>query len=319
MEEENNVSRLQIPGGYIIVARKILDSPVWHWSPDHQRLWLYLLLKARWDERPGVSKGARIQRGQLLKSYREIADECWWIENNAQKRWEPTQVMRMLDRMKEAGMISKELVTGEHGTGLGTLITIKNFNAYQDPERYKSGACDGACKSLEQACDIPPVTPSEAQEANNNRDSEDPGLELVTPLKAGACNGIGKERKNPTPRRVIEVFGYWETRRAEVIGKAVGPPMRLTKKRLTKIQARLAEGYTVVQLKEAVDGCLSSRRNLDRGYTDIELICRDQTKVEQYRAWNRNGPPEADADEDHGATERNDWDDLLRTTVADRD
>jgi hypothetical protein len=65
--------------------------------------------------------------------------------------------------------------------------------------------------------------------------------------------------------------------------------MRATAERMGKIRARLGEGYTLEQLRAAIDGCLSNPRNIEGGYTDIELICRSQAKVEQYRAWAAKG------------------------------
>ena len=153
----------------------------------------------------------------------------------------------MLDRLQGEEMVRKELVTG-----LGTLITVRNFNVYQDPERYRVGACDGAVKGLVtiERRKRNPSTPNPTQEA-----------------------------------AVQEVFDYWEKRRAEVLGKTTGPAMKATEKRLSKIRARLNEEYTPEQLREAVDGCLSNPFNVENGHLDIELICRDQAKVEQYRAW----------------------------------
>ena len=65
--------------------------------------------------------------------------------------------------------------------------------------------------------------------------------------------------------------------------------MKRTRKRLSKISARLREGYSVDDLQHAIDGCLSNQSNVDGGYLDIELICRDQQHVEQYLAWFKNG------------------------------
>jgi hypothetical protein len=83
------------------------------------------------------------------------------------------------------------------------------------------------------------------------------------------------------------VFDYWRTARAEAMGKTGGPPMRKTQARISKINARLTEGYSVEQLQEAIDGCLGNDYNVEGGFTDIELICRNQPKVEQYRTWHR--------------------------------
>ena len=95
--------------------------------------------------------------------------------------------------------------------------------------------------------------------------------------------------------------------------------MNPTQKRLSKIRSRLREEYTVDHLKEAVDGCLSNQRNVKRGYTEIELICRDQSHVEQYRAWKQNGPPGKPVEKDPGPSEREDWEGLLKMTEAERD
>jgi hypothetical protein len=83
---------------------------------------------------------------------------------------------------------------------------------------------------------------------------------------------------------VDAVFAHWEERRAKATGRN-GPKMQKTKVRLSKINARLKEGYTVDQLKQAIDGCFTSEYNVTNGYYDIELILRNQAKVEQYRSW----------------------------------
>jgi len=91
----------------------------------------------------------------------------------------------------------------------------------------------------------------------------------------------------PTPRQVdpavIEVFEYWATARKKVLGlNGSAVPMKLTTKRRSKITARLGEGYTPDQLKRAIQGCMSSDYHLTNKYLDIELICRDQTKLEMF-------------------------------------
>jgi len=53
------------------------------------------------------------------------------------------------------------------------------------------------------------------------------------------------------------------------------------------VKARLAEDFTVDELKSAVDGCLGNERNVEGGYIDLELICRDDQHVTQYMQWAR--------------------------------
>lgn len=119
-----------VPGGYILLARKIRESEIWAWSSDQIRFFLYLLLEARWDPKPRRVGEVTIQRGQVLKSFRKISEENEFTDNRQVRRWSTSTVKRMVDRLREAEMVST------HGTELGTLFTITNFSVYQDPERY---------------------------------------------------------------------------------------------------------------------------------------------------------------------------------------
>ena len=86
----------------------------------------------------------------------------------------------------------------------------------------------------------------------------------------------------------LAVFEYWAEARHRALGlNGEGPKQVPTKRRLAKIRARLAEGYKPDDLRRAIDGVLASSFHLNGGYTDIELICRDQAHVDQYRAMKR--------------------------------
>jgi len=84
----------------------------------------------------------------------------------------------------------------------------------------------------------------------------------------------------------ISVFDYWNKKRSAVLQ---GRPRtaKATPVRLAKVKARLAEDFTVDELKSAVDGCLGNERNVEGGYIDLELICRDDQHVTQYMQWAR--------------------------------
>jgi hypothetical protein len=90
---------------------------------------------------------------------------------------------------------------------------------------------------------------------------------------------------------VYEVFDYWR----KVMEK---PKSNLTRERRKAIEGRLRDGYTVEQIKGAIDGCSRSAFHMgenDQGrrYDDLELICRSGSKLEgflQYGAeWERRG------------------------------
>jgi hypothetical protein len=85
-------------------------------------------------------------------------------------------------------------------------------------------------------------------------------------------------------KEMQELFDHWCAGRKRVLGlNTNGPRPRLTDGRERKMRARFREGYTLAQLKEAVDGLFSSSWHVERGHLDLELACRDQKHVDRYR------------------------------------
>lgn len=84
---------------------------------------------------------------------------------------------------------------------------------------------------------------------------------------------------------VEELFEFWQT----VHGH---PTARLTNERRKKISGRLKSGYTPEQIQEAILGCKASpfhqgQNDKNTIYDDIDLICRDDTKLEQFMGYKR--------------------------------
>lgn len=77
------------------------------------------------------------------------------------------------------------------------------------------------------------------------------------------------------------VYDHWR----EVIGDG-SRRLKFSAKRSKAVQARLNEGYTVDDLKRAVDGAKIGAYVDDRGvrHDDLELICRDAPKVRRFIA-----------------------------------
>jgi hypothetical protein len=66
------------------------------------------------------------------------------------------------------------------------------------------------------------------------------------------------------------------------------PRCKLDAKRKRAIAARLKDGYSVDDIKQAIDGCRQSdwhmgRNDRQQPFNDIELICRDAAKVDGFR------------------------------------
>ena len=76
------------------------------------------------------------------------------------------------------------------------------------------------------------------------------------------------------------IFAHWQ----KVMDH---PAAKLLPVREKLIKARLREGYTVDQVKQAIDGCRSSKFHMgenDQGaiFDDLTLICRNGAKLEWF-------------------------------------
>ena len=85
-----------------------------------------------------------------------------------------------------------------------------------------------------------------------------------------------------------EVFKHWQATMNHLRAK-------LDKKRRNRLQEALKLGYTVEELKKAIDGCALTPFNLghnERGqrYDDLELILRDASHIDRFIA-NADNPP----------------------------
>lgn len=74
---------------------------------------------------------------------------------------------------------------------------------------------------------------------------------------------------------VIQIFEYWQ----KVFNK---PKTKLDAKRKSKIKSRLADGRTLTEIQTAIDNCSKSEFHITNGHIDIELICRDDSKLESF-------------------------------------
>jgi hypothetical protein len=76
---------------------------------------------------------------------------------------------------------------------------------------------------------------------------------------------------------ITDVFNHW----TQVMCK--GSRTSLTTLRKTKISARLKDGYTASEIKQAIDNVAKDSFLVAGGHTDIEMICRSDTNLEKYR------------------------------------
>lgn len=91
--------------------------------------------------------------------------------------------------------------------------------------------------------------------------------------------------RDNTADETREVFDYWRARLGHKTAK-------LTNDRKSKVSARFREGYSVEDIKAAIDGCAGSAWHTGdnpqaKRYDDLTLICRNGSKLEDFRAMSR--------------------------------
>ena len=112
-------------------------------------------------------------------------------------------------------------------------------------------------------------------------DEPPPNQEPLTNNQEPLTNNQLKD-KSAKANSVFNLFQYW----CDVMGKSISTS-KLTSKRDKAIKARLKEGYTVEQIKAAIDGCRADpfsmgQNDRQKPFNDIELICRTGEKLESF-------------------------------------
>ena len=146
--------------GFVMLSRGIQDSPIWRESPHLLKLFLWLIIEARYNQVPKHYPGVTVNRGELVTSLAHIAEANEYAADGTIKRWHRNTVSRMLDRLAQSGYIVRGCDT------YGTHITICNYERYQTADNYR---CDSACTPLVHRCDTPGAQPKKEKKEKNDQ------------------------------------------------------------------------------------------------------------------------------------------------------
>lgn len=115
-----------IPGGYILLARKMIDSELMNKPPHFLKLWIWMLSKAFWKD------GEKLQRGQLLTSIGEMQDVGrYQVGGRMEGQLTIAEVRAAYGYFQKTGAIIVSKSTR------GMIISISNFDSYQTPSNYE--------------------------------------------------------------------------------------------------------------------------------------------------------------------------------------
>ena len=144
-----------IPGGCILLARKIIESAIWDKPPLYIKVWVYLLVKAQHSEYK------KLKRGQLITSIPEIINDVSWRVGARLEKPTKDQVFQIIDWLRSTS--SKATLRGYESNAKATpeatpkatmkatmittskatqkiLINICNYSDYQELRSYESNA-----------------------------------------------------------------------------------------------------------------------------------------------------------------------------------
>ena len=121
---------VKIKGGYYIKARCIKNSTIANSPPYVREIWDYLLREA--NHKDNKYSSYALKRGQLFRSYREIRDALSWKVGYRTERYNENQ-MKMGMRY-----LMKQLMITVMKQPRGNIITILNYDFFQNPKNYEA-------------------------------------------------------------------------------------------------------------------------------------------------------------------------------------
>lgn len=123
---QNNSPDDKISGGYILIARKMIESELMNKPPHFLKLWIWMLSKAFWKD------GENLKRGQLLTCIDEMQGVGrYQVGGRMEGKLTISEVRSAYGYFQKTGAISVSKSTR------GMIISVCNFDTYQTPSNYE--------------------------------------------------------------------------------------------------------------------------------------------------------------------------------------
>lgn len=206
-----------------------------------------------------------------------------WFDSNSVNGHAPKVTNVLIDRLTgHAGFLEAMEKAGWSGeTEEGFFIP--NFDRHLG-KNAKKRAQDAERKRKQREREQEELENS-SEECHDNSVTEN-GLEKRREEKNNSNNNTVETDDDSAQKtlndQVFDIFQYWK----DIMKKGAGT--KLTKERRGKIVDRLNDKYSVDDIKQAIWNCSQSPHNMGKNdrnttYNDIELICRNATKLEYFR------------------------------------
>lgn len=118
--------------GAFQTSREIFNNQIWNDIPKF-RIFFFIVGNAVFAKDGIKHAGMKINRGQYLRSYRNLQEDLSFIDNRSIKKYSLSVIKKKVDELIREKRLKKE------DSELGTLFTVVNYEQYQALDNYKKG------------------------------------------------------------------------------------------------------------------------------------------------------------------------------------
>lgn len=155
---------------YILISRKLIESDIFSKPPLYLKLWMWLLVQANFADNNGL------KRGQVRTTYDEMREAMSYYVGFRKVKPSKSEVFRALEYMRNAGRNTETPMIETAKTTRHILVTICNYNDYQDPKLYERNDEDTVNETSES---LRPVT------RINKKDKNDKNISNIKDITRG--------------------------------------------------------------------------------------------------------------------------------------
>lgn len=119
------MTKARIDGGFVLFARKMLESEIMDKPPLYLKLFVWMVMQAKFKSHKGL------ERGQLKTSIKDMQEAMAYYVGYRKETPTAKQIRKVYESLTKGHMIGLTKVTG------GLVITILNYDKYQDPKSYE--------------------------------------------------------------------------------------------------------------------------------------------------------------------------------------
>lgn len=150
-----NGANSYIPGGYVLIARKLFQGEMMEKPPLYFKLWAWMLDRANWKDRD------KLKRGQLVATIKGMQEAMSYRIGYRKRTPTPDEIRSAYEAFVKAAMITTTRTTR------GLIITICNYDRYQNPRSYEAHD-----ETRNEAAARPSIVPDDTEEGCKNGKKE---------------------------------------------------------------------------------------------------------------------------------------------------